>query len=458
MEEQNPQKKIEGMTRIVLRPLASPLPLAFFAFGAGSLMLSGLQLGMIPVSETRSVALVQAAFVFPPMVLSSVLAFLSRETLGATIMALISSSWLANGLIDLTTPPTSTNATQGLLALAPAAILLLVGAGAVFGKPLLGLVIALASARFATTGLYELSAATGLQTASDVLGCVIAVIALYGGLALGLEDLQGKPVLPIGRRGAARRAFEGDLGEQVGPIESEAGVRKQLQDRVPGRLWALQAWRGAGVIEIWGRANSLNVQKVLWCLGELGVPFERYDAGGLYGVNKEPDFLSRNPTGLVPLLSEDGFDLWESNTIVRYLAARHGAGSLWPEDPAARALSEKWMDYQLGTVFPAFKDAVLGLIRTPPENRRDPEKIAASVRATAETLAVLDTHLQDREYVAGDSLTVGDVALGPTIYRWLTLDIDRPPMPNLQAWHDRLGTRPPYREHVMVPYRMESPA
>ena len=174
MEEQDPQK-IEGMTRIVLRPLASPLPLAFFAFGAGSLMLSGLQLGLIPASETRSVALVQAAFVFPPLALSSVLAFLSRETLGATIMALISASWLANGLIDLTTPPTSTNATQGLLALALAAILLLVGAGSVFGKPLLGLVIALASARFALNGLYETTGAPGFeasrprQASSDAL-------------------------------------------------------------------------------------------------------------------------------------------------------------------------------------------------------------------------------------------------------------------------------------------------
>jgi len=228
LEEQTPQKKIEGMTRIVLRPLASPLPLAFFAFGAGSLMLSGLQLGLIPSSETHSVALVQVAFVFPPLALSSVLAFLSRETLGATIMALISSSWLANGLIDLTTPPASTNATQGLLALALSAILLLVGAGAVFGKPLLGLVIALASARFAMNGLYEMTGASGFETTSGIVGCVIAAIALYGGLALGLEDLHGKSVLPIGRRGAARRAFEGDLGEQVGPLESEAGVRKQL--------------------------------------------------------------------------------------------------------------------------------------------------------------------------------------------------------------------------------------
>jgi len=225
--ETDHQKKIEGMTRIVLRPLASPLPLAFFAFGVGSLLLSGLQLGLIPTSEARSVAL--AAFVFPPLaLLSSVLAYLSRETLGATIMALISFSWLANGLIDLTTPPTSTNATQGLLALSLAAILLLVSISAVLGKPLLGLVIALASARFATTGLYELTASTALQSASGILGCLIAAIALYGGLALGLEDLQGKTVLPIGRRGAARRAFEGDLGEQVGPVESEAGVRKQL--------------------------------------------------------------------------------------------------------------------------------------------------------------------------------------------------------------------------------------
>ena len=228
MEEQNPQKKIESMTRIVLRPLASPLPLAFFAFGAGSLMLSGLQLGVIPTSETPSVAIVQAAFVFPPLALASVLAFLSRETLGATIIALISFSWLANGLIDLTTPPTSTNATQGLLALSLAAILLLVGLGALLGKPLVGVVIAFAAARFATGGLYELTASAALQTTSGILGCVIAAIALYGGLALGLEDLQGKTVLPIGRRGAARRAFEGDLGEQVGPIESEAGVRKQL--------------------------------------------------------------------------------------------------------------------------------------------------------------------------------------------------------------------------------------
>ncbi|HET7478772.1 MAG TPA: glutathione S-transferase [Rubrobacteraceae bacterium] len=208
------------------------------------------------------------------------------------------------------------------------------------------------------------------------------------------------------------------------------------------------------MIEVWGRSNSVNVQKVLWCLGELELPFDRHDAGGLYGKNKEPEFLSRNPVGLVPLVSDDGFDLWESNTIVRYLCAKYGEGGLWPEDPAARALSDKWMDYQLGTVFPAFRETLLGLVRTPPEDR-NPETIAASVKATAETLRVLDAHLEGGEYVAGETLTTGDIALGSTVYRWLELEIDRPPLPNLEAWHDRLTRRPAYRDHVMVPFEME---
>ena len=198
------------------------------------------------------------------------------------------------------------------------------------------------------------------------------------------------------------------------------------------------------------------MQKVLWCLAELRVPFERYDVGGLYGGNREPDYLERNPTGLVPTISDDGLDLWESNAIVRYLGARYGSGTLWPEDPASRALADKWMDYGLGTVFPAFRGALLGLVRTPEEDR-DPDSIAASARSTAETLAPLDGQLAETEFVAGDALTVGDVALAPTVYRWLNLEIDRPPMPNLEEWHGRLAGRPAYREHVMVSFAMEDP-
>jgi glutathione S-transferase len=205
------------------------------------------------------------------------------------------------------------------------------------------------------------------------------------------------------------------------------------------------------MIKIWGRKNSVNVQKVMWCCDELELPYERVDAGGEFGGTREPEYLAMNPTGLIPTIREDGFTMWESNTIVRYLAAKYGTGSLWPEDPTARALAEKWMDYQLGTVWVAFRAAFLGLVRTPPE-KRDPDQIEASLESTAEALAILDAHLAREDYVAGADFTVGDVALGPTIYRWLNMEIERPEMPNLETWHDRLTTRPAYQKNVMVPF------
>ena len=205
------------------------------------------------------------------------------------------------------------------------------------------------------------------------------------------------------------------------------------------------------MIKIWGRKNSVNVQKVLWCCDELELPYERVDAGGEFGGTREPEYLAMNPTALIPTIWDDGFTLWESNTIVRYLAAMYGADSHWPEDPATRALAEKWMDYQLGTLWVAFRAAFLGLVRTPPE-KRDPGQIRASLESTTEALAILDTHLAGEDYVAGADLTVGDVALGSTVYRWLNMKIERPEMPNLEAWHDRLTTRPAYQENVMVPF------
>ncbi len=205
------------------------------------------------------------------------------------------------------------------------------------------------------------------------------------------------------------------------------------------------------MLKIWGRTNSVNVQKVLWCCGELEVPYERVDAGGQFGRTGEPDYLAMNPTGLIPTIEDDGFALWESNTIVRYLCARHGANTLWPEDPVTRALAEKWMDYQLGTLWVAFRAAFLGLVRTPPE-QRDMEQIGASLEGTARALALLDRHLADNEHVVGSSFTMGDVALGSTVYRWLNMEIERPEMPNLVAWHDRLSGRPAYQRSVMVPF------
>lgn len=228
MNEREHQDKLAGMTRIVLRPIASPLPLAFFAFGAGSALLSFQQLGLIPTSETEQIALVFGAFVFPLQFMTAIFAFLSRETLGATALGLISFSWLATALILYIAPPDATSATLGFLSLILAVILLMLGVVGLLGKPLLSAVILLAVVRFSLNGLYDLTAVSPLLTVSAIIGLVIFGASLYGGLALGLEDVQHRTVLPFGRRGEAREAIEGDLSTQIGPLEQEAGVRKQL--------------------------------------------------------------------------------------------------------------------------------------------------------------------------------------------------------------------------------------
>jgi glutathione S-transferase len=204
------------------------------------------------------------------------------------------------------------------------------------------------------------------------------------------------------------------------------------------------------VLRIWGRSNSINVQKVLWCCEELDVRYRRVDVGGPFGGNKEPEYLRLNPNGLVPTISDGGFVLWESNAIVRYLAAKHGMGTLCPEDLAERADADRWMDWQMGTLWANFRPAFVGLIRTPPE-KRDRAHIATAIIKTAENLAMLDAHLATRHYVTGPAFTMADIPLGVTAYRWLSLEIERPPMPNLEAWYERLCARSPYKATVMLP-------
>jgi glutathione S-transferase len=203
-------------------------------------------------------------------------------------------------------------------------------------------------------------------------------------------------------------------------------------------------------LRIWGRSNSINVQKVLWCCGELGVPYERIDLGGVFGGNREPGYLRLNPNGLVPTISDGGFVLWESNAIVRYLAARHGMGTLCPEDLSRRADADRWMDWQMGTLWANLRPAFIGLVRTPPQNR-DRASIEAAISKTADNLAILDSHLASRKYVAGSTFTIADIPLGATAYRWFSVDIERPPMRNLEAWYERLCSRAPYRANVMLP-------
>lgn len=198
---------------------------------------------------------------------------------------------------------------------------------------------------------------------------------------------------------------------------------------------------------LFGRITSSNVQKVLLALEELGLAYERREAGGSFGVVDTPEYRAMNPNGLVPTLREGDLVLWELNAIVRYLAARHGAGRLWPEDPAARALSDRWMDWQATSLSPAMTPAFHGLVRTPPE-RRDPVAIEASRSQAAKRIAMLDAALEGKAFVAGGEPTIGDIALMPLVHRWFKLPLDREPTPNLQRWYEAMRSRPSFAPSV----------
>ena len=204
------------------------------------------------------------------------------------------------------------------------------------------------------------------------------------------------------------------------------------------------------MLVIWGRNSSVNVQKVLWCCEELAIKYKRIDAGGAFGIVGTPEYRRLNPNGLVPTIDDDGFILWESNAIVRYLATKHAGGSLLPSDPRARAEADQWLDWSNTTFWPAIRTLFLGLIRTAPE-KRDAQAIETSRRMTAEAVGIMDARLQSRDYLAGKSFSVGDIALGCGIWRWIALPIERPAMPNVQRWFDRLAQRPAYRDVVMQP-------
>jgi len=204
------------------------------------------------------------------------------------------------------------------------------------------------------------------------------------------------------------------------------------------------------MLKIWGRTNSINVQKVMWTVGELGLPHQRIEAGGRFGVVGEAWYKKMNPNSRVPVIDDDGFVLWESQAIVRYLAAKHSPGKLYPTDLRERALAEKWMDWaqsQLGgPLFAVF----FPLVRQPPEQRNQAQ-IRQATEACIPLYAMLDAALAGQEWLVGGRLTIAELAVGPFAHRWLALPIQRPSMPSLEAWYARMMERPAYREHVALP-------
>jgi len=204
------------------------------------------------------------------------------------------------------------------------------------------------------------------------------------------------------------------------------------------------------MLKIIGRTSSSNVQKVLWACGEMGLKYERQDAGREFGVVDTPEYARLNPNRRVPTMVEDGFVLWESNSIVRYLTAKHDAGGLCPTDLKVRADAERWMDWQLSALGPAFGGIFHGLVREVPE-KRNWDSIDRSRDATEKHLEMLDDCLSKKKFVAGDTLTIGDIPLGIYAYRWYAFEgIERKDLKNLKRWYDALCQRPAFREFVMV--------
>ncbi|RKP45203.1 glutathione S-transferase family protein [Trinickia fusca] len=206
------------------------------------------------------------------------------------------------------------------------------------------------------------------------------------------------------------------------------------------------------MLQIWGRANSANVQKVLWCCDELGLPFERIDAGLQFGRVNDPDYRALNPNGQVPTLVDGTYVLWESNSILRYLAMQYGASSsLYPAEPKQRASVDRWLDWTLTMLAPAERPVFITLVRTPAE-KRDHAALEANLVTLTARWKLLDTYLQGRFYVEGDKFTIADIVLGTFARRWFGLEgVERAPMPSLERWYQRVAQRAAFKKYIDLP-------
>jgi glutathione S-transferase len=201
-----------------------------------------------------------------------------------------------------------------------------------------------------------------------------------------------------------------------------------------------------------GRRSSFNVQKVMWLVGELNIEHRHVEAGGQFGGLDTPEFRTMNPHGRVPVVDDSGTIVWESHSILRYLAARYGRDLFWSDDEASRSFSDRWMDWAQTSLQPDFLVGVFwGFYRTPVP-QRDWKSINNRIERCAQHFQLLDRVLADRRFMLGDQLTLADIAAGTALYRYFNIDISRPSIPNVETWYRRLQERPAYEVHVMVPF------
>lgn len=205
------------------------------------------------------------------------------------------------------------------------------------------------------------------------------------------------------------------------------------------------------MITLWGRLSSANVQKVVFALAELGIDYEHVPLGGRFGGTGTAKYLAMNPNGKVPTLRDGDLVLWESHAIVRYLGARYGAGSLWPIDPADRAVTDQWADWTATTFQPAWIDAFWAIVRTPPERQED-DTIARSVAATERCFAIMETRLEKAPWLGGERMTYADIVAAAAMFRWTTMRVGKALPRAVAAWHGRLRERKAFREAVEVDY------
>jgi glutathione S-transferase len=206
------------------------------------------------------------------------------------------------------------------------------------------------------------------------------------------------------------------------------------------------------MLKVWGRSTSINVQKVMFAVGELGLAHERYDVGGPFGKLDTPEYGMLNPNRLVPTIDDNGFVLWESNAIVRHLAQRYGRGGLSPADEQTFAKADAWMDWSLSTLYgDIISTCFLQLIRTPAQSR-DNAAVDAAAKRVGQRLEILNRQLSGRDYILGDQPTIADVAVGTLMFRYYNLQISRPTLSGVDGWYARLMARPAYRQHVMIDF------
>lgn len=206
------------------------------------------------------------------------------------------------------------------------------------------------------------------------------------------------------------------------------------------------------MLKVYGRRNSSNVQKVMWLIGELDIPHEHIPAGGSFGGLDSPEFLSMNPQGKVPVIDDGGTVIWESHTILRYLAAKHGTPKFYSNDPAERAGYERWMDWSQCKLDRDFISGVFWGYYRAPEDQRDMDKVNIHIENCAAHMRLLDGVLEDQAYLGGDKFGLADIPAGSNLYRYFNLDIERPDVPNVERWYRSLTERPAFQEHVMLDF------